>query len=329
MSKNIDLEPFNIELKIVLSLQALNFFSPMNHEKYRTELGQQSSGATMQPFSVGDFLNYLKKDSFPDAWKFSQAITELLKKMERADVLVPAGIKNSPGIGNCYYFFKVLTEKQKLSKCWLAKAIGYELLPYLLSSNIVQITGKNSDGDIHAGSGIFINPSMILTCGHVLIDMNIDEIQIINGQKRQVVRYKSHSEIDVGIVEMDSPCFENVNQVIFAEPKILEEVYVIGFPRIPQTREAMLITQRGEINSTNAASFDGSKVFFFSAIARPGNSGGPIISTDGHVVGIVTQEFSFQDENSFPFYAGVPTSEIQKALKEIDENIILPLENYE
>jgi len=72
----------------------------------------------------------------------------------------------------------------------------------------------------------------------------------------------------------------------------------------------------------------GDKVFFFSAVARPGNSGGPIVMIDGHIIGIVSRDFSSSDETSLPFHAGVPTSEIVKALQEFDENIVLPLETY-
>ena len=330
MSKNTVLEPFHIGLKILILRWALDFFSVMNYERNLTTLKMQNTGSTMQPFSVGDFLNYLKKtEMFPDSWKNHQLIIDLLNRLERADILVRAGTKNSPGIGNCYYFMRVFTEKQKQGIYWLGNAIGNDLLPYLLSQNIVQITGRNTDGDIQAGSGIFINPTMILTCEHVLNDMNIDEVQIINGQEKQVVNHQSHSKIDVGIIELDSPCFENVNQVVFAEPKVLDEVYVMGFPKIPFTREAIIITQRGEVNSTNATSFDGSKVFFFSAIARPGNSGGPIVSIDGHIIGIVSKDFSSANETSMPFYAGIPTSEIMIALSDINKNITLPLENYE
>lgn len=70
----------------------------------------------------------------------------------------------------------------------------------------------------------------------------------------------------------------------------------------------------------------------FSAIARPGNSGGPIVAHDGRVIGIVFQESSHasstgpgtdaseSDETSSeltapaPFYRGIPASELMRAL---------------
>lgn len=53
--------------------------------------------------------------------------------------------------------------------------------------------------------------------------------------------------------------------------------------------------QGGEVSVEHVTSFYGEELFLFSAIARPGNSGGPILSEDGHVVGIVTKELSEND----------------------------------
>lgn len=77
----------------------------------------------------------------------------------------------------------------------------------------------------------------------------------------------------MGCIEIEHPFDYAETQVIFAEPNILDEIYVMGFPKIPFTREATLIVQRGEVNSINTTALDGSNVFFFSAVARPGNSG--------------------------------------------------------
>ena len=70
----------------------------------------------------------------------------------------------------------------------------------------------------------------------------------------------------------------------------------------------------------------------FSAIARPGNSGGPIIAHDGRVIGIVFQESSHTSSTELqsggsqnpetsaeltdaaPFYRGIPASEMMRAL---------------
>jgi S1-C subfamily serine protease len=72
------------------------------------------------------------------------------------------------------------------------------------------------------------------------------------------------------------------------------------------------------------------EVFLYSAVARPGNSGGPVISSRGHVVGIVSEQLSEQQSTSDqPFYAGVSSAEILRALGELDPGIQFPWETYE
>jgi S1-C subfamily serine protease len=75
---------------------------------------------------------------------------------------------------------------------------------------------------------------------------------------------------------------------------------------------------------------DGHEVFLYSAIARPGNSGGPIVSETGHVVGIVTEELT-QSSATFemPFHAGIRTTELVRALSDLDTSLTLPVEDYE
>jgi S1-C subfamily serine protease len=68
---------------------------------------------------------------------------------------------------------------------------------------------------------------------------------------------------------------------------------------------------------------------FLHAIARPGNSGGPIVGENGTVIGIVSDELCEESiKSGLPFYAGVPTVEIARAVKEICPAVEFPIEDY-
>jgi S1-C subfamily serine protease len=107
--------------------------------------------------------------------------------------------------------------------------------------------------------------------------------------------------------------------------------------------------QRGEVvNPSIETSATGAaprqKTFLYSAIARPGNSGGPIIAQDGRVIGLVVDHTEEPQSTNLdaaegegseakddsqtqrragkppgpPFYRGVPTNQIMRALEDLD-----------
>jgi hypothetical protein len=99
---------------------------------------------------------------------------------------------------------------------------------------------------------------------------------------------------------------------------------------VPLSIEPALVMQRGEVTTPAVKLLNGHEVFLFSAIARPGNSGGPILSETGHVVGMVTEELVEKSSDfCMPFHAGIRTTEIARALLDLDSSFTVPVENYE
>jgi len=72
---------------------------------------------------------------------------------------------------------------------------------------------------------------------------------------------------------MNSPEVQGLN---FCDQHVGERVYTFWFPRVPLSREATLVMQGGELSVEQMTSLHGHELFLFSAIARPGNSGGQI-----------------------------------------------------
>ena len=81
-------------------------------------------------------------------------------------------------------------------------------------------------------------------------------------------------------------------------------------------------------------------MFIYSAIARPGSSGGPIVAQDGRVIGMVVEKpYSAQssdgtsdpDDDADPrksFYLGIPGGEIVRALNEMELEHLVTLETF-
>lgn len=135
-----------------------------------------------------------------------------------------------------------------------------------------------------------------------------------------------HPSLDVAVIKFDLPEDKSLPRlagVAFRDPEWSDEVYVFGYPRVSMTAEMALTVQRGEVVNPSAETIpDRQKIFLYSAIARPGNSGGPIVAQDGRVIGLVVEdsaEASSTDAGpaAAPFYRGIPSSEIVRALDDL------------
>jgi hypothetical protein len=324
------LAPLSVQDQENLALAAFSFFSPIKYEENCQIIKRTPTPGTCHPFDGGDFLKYLESAGIlAQPRKYQARIAELIARLENARLLTPVGYGKDIFISKSYYFLKQLTTLEKKGLLWLSEALGPEFIRKQYSPFIVQITGVTDSGDEHAGTGLIIGERYILTCAHVLKDMKIHDQQTFQSQSFRVRDCLAHPSADVGLLKLEEP-LRVLDSLSFRDPAICEALYTMGYPRVPLARSAPLVMQSGEVTSTDVTLLHGEEVFLYSAVARPGNSGGPIVSSTGHILGIVTQELSEESITfSTPFHAGVKTSTIRSLLKELDPSIILPIEDYE
>lgn len=324
------LSPMSISDSVSVFFAALDFFSIPGQDKVRKTIAIPQTNNGIHPLPAGSFMDYIKALNIlaePD--RHMQNIRKLLNKMEGVGLLVPMGNSVSVFFPTNYYFLKELTEREKKGRFWLSECLGPEYVYKFFGNLIIHIVGMTSDGDEHGGTGVIINDKLVLTCKHVIDEMVINDTQFINGSQIKVVNTHTHNEIDVGIIEFEPNSFIVNGNVCFDSPHLNDDIYVLGYPPIPYSKEVAPIMQKGEITNPEITTLDNHTVFLFSAIARPGNSGGPIIARNGRLLGIVTKELSLQESNNFPFFAGIPTNEIVTALSDMGFGGILPVENYQ
>ena len=82
--------------------------------------------------------------------------------------------------------------------------------------------------------------------------------------------------------------------MVFREPNWADEVFVFGYPTVPGTVDEPITVQPGRVVNpgATAAAISGypqRQCVLFSAISRPGNSGGPVVAHDGRVIGLVEE----------------------------------------
>jgi len=316
------LEPLSIKKQIYLAREACSYFSPLNYPEACREKGEKI-GNTIKSLSITDFMTHLSSNKkLEEPFKYYFRIKQLLDSLHQAGILTSTSHQS-------YIFIKEYTKIEEKFSLWLAPALGPKFIKYIYETSTIHITGKTDKNDAHAGTGILVNNTQIITCAHVINDMILDTEQIVNGASRKVLKKEVHPKIDVGLITLADHTDQPLPPVAFRDPEIAERVHTLGYPRIPLSREPALIMQSGEVVSEKIKTIPGDDVFLYSAIARPGNSGGPIISESGHIVGIVSQDLSNKDSQDAPFYAGVPTSLIQQALLDLESGIQLPIENYQ
>lgn len=150
------------------------------------------------------------------------------------------------------------------------------------------------------GSGFFIDKGLILTNAHVVGQFHkatiaADRNQIKLGVTGDVIGVDE--EADVALVsvgsDFDRPAlrFGNANSIALAE-----EVVIIGFPLSDVLGDAVSVT-KGIISSKRTN--NGLNYLQTDAAANPGNSGGPLLSLAGEVLGIVTLRVNLTERGIF------------------------------
>lgn len=322
--------PLDLDQRIKLSVAALNFFSPMSYRPMCEVIGRVPLVGRVEPLTASDFSNYLRQTKLlEEPERYTYRLRELLVLLEDAGLLTNMGRGRDVFLGTHYSFMRELTTREKEGVVWLAKALGPEFIHLMYSSVTVQITGRTTSGDVNAGTALVVAPKWLLTCAHVLSDMDVDEHQIVGDQRVDVLRKVRHPSVDLGLIEVSSE-LPLLPGLAFRDPLVAEPVFTLGYPRVPLSREAAMVMQRGEVTTPKVTLLGGQKVFVYSAVARPGNSGGPVVSATGHVLGIVTEELVEESPQfRMPFHAGIRTSDIVRALVDIDAPLTLPVEDYE
>ena len=78
----------------------------------------------------------------------------------------------------------------------------------------------------------------------------------------------------------EGPCFAFSDLV-----EVFDEVFTLGYPYVPRA-ESMLLGHRGEMNGRANLYVEKCPALIISNLVSPGSSGGPVLTRDGHCVGM-------------------------------------------
>ncbi|REX56664.1 S1 family peptidase, partial [Mycobacterium tuberculosis] len=231
-----------------------------------------------------------------------------------------------------------ISKGQRGGNLWLSEVFGAELIIPSYNAVTVQLAGHDDAGNPvdSWGTGLVVDHNHVITNKHVVTGLagtsaGLSVYPSSNHAEAELVNFSGtahpHPTLDVAVIKFEMPegkYIPRLGGMAFRDPDWADEVYVFGYPRVPMTAEMAITVQRGEVVNPAATTIPGrQKIFLYSAIARPGNSGGPIVAQDGRVIGLVVEDSAEAPStgtgpNAAPFYRGIPSSEVIRALDELD-----------
>lgn len=334
----MDKSPPSLDWLITVATEALHFFSLDSELRaaVQQQQGLQAESGVITPFSTMRFLTHLEKQGVATTGRRAQDLDSLLAQMAASGILLDAGSDvRQPLFGRCYFLGSSITRRQYQGPLWLAPVIGPELVIAALQPHVAHITGTTPAGDAHGASGLLLDQQHVLTAAHVVNDMHLDQVLYFQEvhEARILEVLVNEPQRDVALLRVElPPAFASTSRspgLAFRDPRWADQVLMLGFPPVPMTTRAHLTVQTGEVVNPHVATGHSGEAFLYSAVARPGNSGGPIVAADGRILGLVTHELSDgATSGASPFFGGVPTGSILQALAAAGLGGVLPVEDW-
>jgi S1-C subfamily serine protease len=152
---------------------------------------------------------------------------------------------------------------------------------------VVKIHGENECGTGVEGSGFLYSPDRVMTNAHVVAGVETPRVITEDGEHdTEVVHYDP--DLDVAVLAVEGLGLPHLAFDRTAEPR--DPAAVLGYPHDgPYDVQGARIRAEQRLRSPDIYD-DGTvirSVYSVRSTIRPGNSGGPMVSLDGDVLGVV------------------------------------------
>ena len=154
-------------------------------------------------------------------------------------------------------------------------------------SSVVKVRGSNGCGSGVEGTGFVFAPGRLMTNAHVVAGVTRPEVEIGGSSVvGSVVLYDP--DLDIAVLALEDAGLPRLALDTEAAPT--DDVAVVGYPQDgPYAVESGRIRSQQRLRSPDIYG-DGTvirQVFSLRAAIRPGNSGGPVLTSGGDVAGMV------------------------------------------
>ena len=168
----------------------------------------------------------------------------------------------------------------------------------VIRPSVVEVRGHKDDEGAKKGGGndvgtgvVIVDKGLILTNLHVVSDAQRVEVIFADGLSSEATVISVQPEHDLAVLQAKTIPDDLVAATLKSTKGLApgDEVVAVGFPfgigpsasaGVISGLKREFVSRRGQRILTNLIQFD--------AAANPGNSGGPLVTMDGEVIGIVT-----------------------------------------
>ena len=148
---------------------------------------------------------------------------------------------------------------------------------------MVRIRVVSCEG-VGTGSGFLVDSTTIITARHVVEGASTIEVETWDGNDLDVSEAQEAQLVDLGIIRLAAPADIAALVVALDDPDEDANVVAIGYPEGDQLKS----TDGNVLGYFNDVQYGSlGRIMRFTAPIKPGNSGGPLVSGEGEVVGVV------------------------------------------
>ena len=153
--------------------------------------------------------------------------------------------------------------------------------------SVLKVHGTNSCGNGIEGSGFLYAPGRLMTNAHVVAGVSEPDVLLETGPvPAQVVHYDE--DLDVAVLAFDSAGLPTIG--FDREAGAGDGVAILGYPQDgPYDVQVARVRSEQRLRSPDIYGHGTviREVFSVRGLVRPGNSGGPIVTSQGRVAGVV------------------------------------------
>lgn len=252
---------------------------------------------------VMDYQNIGKSSSFNDRGNFNKvnlsaiedAIVDFISSDELYDLIEDAKIQKKP------------TRISKKDELLLDSLPSYNFETY---SEMVKYANKSCvtiKSDRGHGSGFVVgSKGMIITSNHVIENANQIQVHFSNGVEFDAEIVSIDKNYDVALLKIPGSGYQPLKLNI-SETELGEEISTIGTPANLELGQSI---SKGVISGKRL--MDNKVYLQLNMAVSPGNSGGPLLNSNGEVLGVVFAKVIGEGVEGIAF--AVPTSKLIESL---------------